>query len=327
MQMRIRESSQAGEARREAVVQAASIGFGEERAGRVALVVSELTSNLLKHAGRGGELFISPLEQDGGSAVEILALDRGPGLADTTAALRDGYSTAGSSGTGLGAVSRLSDEFELYSKPGVGTIVLSRIWASRAPARGQTNVGGVCAAKEGERVSGDAFAVSEGGGQTRIILADGLGHGPEAHKAAATAVRVFRAEPGALTSVLEAIHRALRPTRGAAVAMAEIDGERRIVGYAGIGNISGAIVTREAMRSLVSHSGTAGHAMRRIQEFSYEIPPDALLVLHSDGLKSRWSIDPYPGLAQKDPAIVAATLYRDFQRGRDDATAVVAKLP
>lgn len=325
MQVRIRESSQAGEARREAVAQAVALGFGEERAGRVALVVTELATNLLKHAPGGGEIFLSGIEHGGCRGVEIVALDRGPGL-DAGRALRDGYSTAGSAGTGLGAVSRLSDEFELDARPESGTVALARIWAGARPdGCGRLAVGGVCSALDGETVSGDAFAVADHGASTRIVVADGLGHGPDAHAAAAEAVRAFRAAPGPLTGVLEAIHGALRPTRGAAVAVAEIDAAARTVRYAGIGNVAGAIVGRDSTRNLVSHNGTAGHAVRRVQEFAYDLPEEALLVLHTDGLRSRWSLDAYGGLARRDPVVVAATLYRDFQRGRDDATVVVAR--
>jgi anti-sigma regulatory factor (Ser/Thr protein kinase) len=324
--VRIRESSEAGEARRAAVAKAESLGFPEERTGRVALVVSELGTNLVKHTDAGGELFVTRIDRAGCTGLEVVAVDRGPGLVDVASALRDGYSTAGSAGTGLGAVSRLADEFDLYSTPGTGTIVVARVWSNGRPAEGAAVVAGICSSMEGEPVAGDAFAVAEVEGRTRIILADGLGHGPDAHDAAAEAVRVFTRERGSLTQALEAIHQALRATRGAAVSLVEIDPARRRVAYAGVGNVAGAIVGRERTRNLVSHNGTVGHAIRRIQEFVYELPEGANLVLHSDGLRSRWSLDGYAGIRQRDPLVVAAALYRDFARGRDDATAVVARL-
>jgi anti-sigma regulatory factor (Ser/Thr protein kinase) len=326
LQLRIRESSEAGEARRGAAARAASLGFAEERAGRVALVVSELATNLVKHAQGGGELFVSPVERGSWSGLEIVAMDRGPGVADVSAALRDGYSTAGSAGTGLGAVSRVSDEFDFYSTRGTGTIVVARIWSDAPAQRSSAAVAGICSSKEGEQIAGDAFAVAEVDGRTRIIVADGLGHGPDANRAASEAVRVFRKARGSLTETLETIHQALRPTRGAAVSLVEIDPGPRTVAYAGVGNIGAAIVASGQTRSLVSHNGTLGHAIRRIQEFGYELPEGAFLVLHSDGLKSRWSLDGYAGIGRRDPLVVAAALYRDFARGRDDATAVVARL-
>src|SRR3954451_1399962 len=227
---RVRESSEVGEARREAVARAAALGFGEERAGRVALVVSELASNLVKHTTTGGELFVTATCRAGCTGVEVVAVDRGPGLTDVGTALRDGYSTAGSNGTGLGAVSRLSHEFDVCSRAGVGTIVLARIWCDSPPPRASAAVAGICSSMEGEPVAGDAFAVAEIGGggggigargpgprPARPRVADALGHGPAAHDAAAAALATFAQERGSLTEALEAIHRALRPTRGAAV--------------------------------------------------------------------------------------------------------------
>lgn len=178
----------------------------------------------------------------------------------------------------------------------------------------------------GERVPGDACSVVDLAGRTRILLADGLGHGADAEVAASKAVAVFEADHGTTIGVLlDNIHRALRPTRGAAVSIAEIDPDRHSLQYVGIGNISAMIQSRDNVRNLVSHNGIVGHAIRRIQEFSYEFPAGSLAVLHSDGLKSRLTLDGYAGLTRRDPTLVAAVLFRDYQRGRDDATAVVAR--
>src|SRR5262245_38968592 len=114
------ESSQVGEARRAAVALADGLGFGEADAGKVALVVTEAASNLVKHGG-GGELLLGVLERDGVAGIEVLALDRGPGMADLGRCLRDGYSTAGTRGTGLGAIARLSSGFEVHSADRRGT--------------------------------------------------------------------------------------------------------------------------------------------------------------------------------------------------------------
>jgi anti-sigma regulatory factor (Ser/Thr protein kinase) len=294
--------------------------------GRVAVVVSELSGNLLKHVPGGGDLLVRSVQRGGAVSIDVVAVDRGPGLGDRHRALRDGYSTAGSAGTGLGAVARMSDAFDLYTSPESGTIVVSHIWRDEPPAEPTIAVGGVCVAKDGERVAGDAYAVIDLDARVRILVADGLGHGPDAETAAAKAVRTFEQDKSSgLAQVLETIHRALRSTRGAAVAIAEIDPSPRRLQYVGIGNISGAILGRDGTRNLVSHNGIVGHTIRRIQEVSYELPAGAVTVLHSDGLKSRWSLDGFPGLLQRDPTLVAGVLLGDFERGRDDATAVVAR--
>jgi hypothetical protein len=78
---------------------------------------------------------------------------------------------------------------------------------------------------------------------------------------------------------------------------------------------------------MVSHNGIVGHAVRSIQEFVYPCSRNMLVVLHSDGLATNWHLPVYPGLAEKHPGIIAATRYRDFTRGRDDVTVVVARRP
>ena len=322
----VSENSQRGEARRTAVAEAHSLGFDEETAGRIALVVSELAGNLVKHVPGGGELLLRSVRRDGTIAIETVAIDQGPGLGDHERALRDGFSTAGTAGTGLGAVARLSDRFDLYSSAQHGTAIVSRIWRGEPPGAPTVAVGALCATMLGERVPGDACSVVDLSGRTRVLLADGLGHGPEAEVAAAKAVAVFEEDHRTtIGELLDDIHRALRPTRGAAVAIAEIDPDRRTLQYVGIGNISATIQSRDNVRNLVSHNGIVGHTIRRIQEFSYEFPPGSLAVLHSDGIKTRWTLDSYAGLTRRDPTLVAAVLFRDFQRGRDDATAVVAR--
>jgi anti-sigma regulatory factor (Ser/Thr protein kinase) len=322
---RITESSQRGEARRAASAEAHSLGFDEESTGRVAVVVSELAGNLVKHVPGGGELLLRSVHRNSTVSIEVVAVDRGPGI-DRREAFRDGFSTSGTAGTGLGAVARLSDAFDMYTSPEHGTAILSRIWLDAAPEDPKVAVGAVVAAMTGERVPGDACAVADVGQTTRVLVADGLGHGVDAEVAAAKAVGVFdHGHRSTVGEVLDGIHRALRSTRGAAVAIAEIDPDRRTLQYAGIGNISGSINARGGTRNLVSHNGIVGHAIRRIQEFSYELPPDAAVVLHSDGLRSRWTLDGYPGLMRRDPTVVAAVLFRDFERGRDDVTALVAR--
>ena len=189
--MRVDESSGAGEARRRAAALAESLALDAQDAGRVALIVSELAKNLVKHS-KDGEILVSPL--DGAGGVEIVALDRGPGIEDTREALRDGYSSKGTTGTGLGAVSRVADEFDIFSAPGQGTVALARVLAAGAAPR-SCSFGVVSVPLGGETVSGDGHAVVASGDRRRILVVDGIGHGPDAKEAADTAIGVFRAEP------------------------------------------------------------------------------------------------------------------------------------
>jgi anti-sigma regulatory factor (Ser/Thr protein kinase) len=325
----VTEASQVGEARRMAASVARRVRLGDTEAGRLAIIVTEAATNLVKHAG-GGEIVVRGLghgesERPG---VEVLALDRGPGIPNVAASLRDGHSTAGTTGTGLGAIRRQASMFDLYSVPGGGTALLARVVAARGPAEPPSPFayGAVCVPKPGELRCGDAWAICPRADGVAVLVSDGLGHGAGAAEASEAAVAVFRK----LTALrpagaLEIIHTALRPTRGAAVALTEIDLARGLVRFAGLGNIAGAIVTGATVRRMVSHNGTAGHEARRITEFTYPWGDGAVLVEHSDGLVTHWDVSRYPGLLERHPGLVAGVLYRDFQRRRDDVTVLVAR--
>jgi anti-sigma regulatory factor (Ser/Thr protein kinase) len=326
--VRVEDSTHAGEARRLAVSLCRDLGFAEPRTGRVALVVTELATNLLKHtAGAGGDLVFRSVEEAGATGLDILSLDRGPGIANIGASLRDGCSTSASSGTGLGAIRRQSSAFDIFSSPGRGTAVFSRIWRGEPPEFPRTpSVGAVCLPVHGEEAYGDAWAMRAAGDATLFMLADGLGHGPDAAAASKLAVAIFEKQVSRRPSELvDLIHAGLRSTRGAAVVVVELALGMRVVRFAGLGNISGLILSAGTSRSMVSYNGTAGVEARRIQEFTYPWPEGGLLVLHSDGVGTHWSLEEYPGLAQKDPALIAGVLFRDHQRSRDDSTVVVAK--
>ena len=321
-QLRIADASSAGEARRAAGRLARELALSDADSGRFALVVTELVTNVAKHAG-DGDLFLRALRRGGAQGVGALVVDGGPGLANPAEALRDGYSTTGTPGTGLGAIARTATLFEMYSS-GAGSALVAEIWPRGAPPK--TNgmrIGGLVVAYPGEEVSGDAWAAYEGADETQVMVADGLGHGAQAAEAARTALESFRHHAGrAPAEQLERAHEALRPTRGAAVAIVSIARERGLVRFAGIGNVSATVVSGSATRSLVSHHGTAGGVARRIQEFQYPWSASDLLVIHSDGLGTHWKLDGYPGIARRNPALVAAVLYRDHRRGRDDTTVV-----
>jgi len=315
------------EARREVTGLARAIGFDESVIGRVALVVTEAASNLVKHTPEG-QFLARAFDRDGVAAIEVLALDQGPGMANTGESLRDGYSTAGSQGTGLGAIKRLSDEFDIYSIPGKGTALVAQLWSRRPPSGNRPaplEIGAVCLPKFGEVACGDAWAVEWRGGHCVILVADGLGHGADAATASMAAVNALRTHPQlAPAAMIEFAHGALRGTRGAALAVADLDLTLE-VRYAGIGNIAGMVYSPHGARHMVSHAGIVGHEARKIQEFVYPWSQDSLLVMHSDGLATHWNLDQYPGLTSRRPSLIAGVLYRDFARGRDDVTVVVAK--
>jgi anti-sigma regulatory factor (Ser/Thr protein kinase) len=317
--MRVEDRSGVAPARREAERMADALGFDERRRGEVAIVVTELATNLVRHGG-GGEIILT-IGRGSTPTVDAIAYDRGPGIAEPARAREDGYSTLDGPGNGLGAVQRLSATMDLHTQPRKGTAVAVRLGAARTVP----HVDGIALALAGETSSGDAWGhVGAGEHRSTILLSDGLGHGDDAALASAAAVRELRSDltPAML---LERVHRALRSTRGAAAAVAQLDRRTGMLEFAGIGNIAAAIVDGTDSKSLVSMPGILGHGVQRMRTFTYELPPGSLLVMHSDGCRSGWDLSAYPGAQRRDPLVVASLLIRDFERGNDDVSVVVAR--
>jgi anti-sigma regulatory factor (Ser/Thr protein kinase) len=333
----VSDLSSVGEARRAASRLADAAGLDAADGGRAAIVATELATNLARHAGPAGGAVL--LWGEGG-AVEVTSVDAGPGMRDVARCFEDGFSTGGTPGTGLGAVRRQSDALDVFSDAS-GTVLWARVDARAGtpsaggrPA-GQTPaplaVGAISVPAPGETVCGDAWRISrEADGRIALMIADGLGHGPGAAAASDAACAVFWANPFAAPDVLiETMHAALAGTRGAAISVAQIDPPRGVLRYAGVGNIAGSLRAADGAggRGMFSHNGTVGHLMRKVQMFEYPWAPSSLLLIHSDGLQTRWALDKYPGLARRHPAVIGGVLYRDFCRGRDDATIVVLGPP
>jgi anti-sigma regulatory factor (Ser/Thr protein kinase) len=322
----ISHASDTSAARRIGQKLAESLGFGETRAGQLAIIITEAATNILKHAGHGA-LYIGPAQSEAAPGVDVLAVDDGPGIADFANSAVDGVSTAGTAGTGLGALQRLSDEFDFYSARGKGTAFFMRVWRdAEPPARRPIVVGGLTLPLAGEDECGDGWAVGCHERGTTMLAADGLGHGPQAAQAANAAIGALERhrELGA-AAVIDRAHEALRITRGAALAVAHVDCEHNELRFAGIGNISAVVYDDNGRRALVSHNGIVGHNVRKVQEFAVPFVPGALCIMHSDGVQTSWDLNSYPGLRMRHPALVAAVLMRDFIRRRDDAMVLAVR--
>ena len=320
------DASHVAAARAAAQRMARALEFDEVRAGRLAILVTEAVTNMLKHAG-GGTLSARSLAHGEAVGVELLAIDSGPGMVDVEASARDGHSTAGTPGTGLGAMRRLSDAFEAHSQPGAGTILRMMIWSGKPPRETATHeVGGVCIPKPGETVCGDAWEVAFHSAGATFLVADGLGHGPDASRASATAVEALRRRPDDTPiRILDAAHGRLRSTRGAAVAVLRHDLANGVVDFAGVGNIAAVVLHGNERRAMVSHNGIVGHNVHKSQEYRYPWSRGGLLVVHSDGLETHWDLKAEAGIDACHASIIAAALYRRHSRRRDDCTVVVAR--
>jgi anti-sigma regulatory factor (Ser/Thr protein kinase) len=321
----LQDRSQIAEARRIINDIAIHLGFEEKEISKIAIVGTELATNLLRHA-RNGEILVHVIHyQQSPKGLDLIALDQGPGIRNLPEAMTDGFSTYGGTGTGLGAISRLSLEFDVYSQPNQGSAILARFLIQNQSAVVNT-FGVINLPKQEEKISGDDWSFSFNSPKKSFLVVDGLGHGLLAAEAAKRAVEVFQMNADQNPAeILGSIHDGLRSTRGAAAAITEIDLNKRIVTYAGIGNINSAIITSNSCRRLVSHNGTLGHEVHRMNEFVYEFPEGAALLMHSDGLGSQWDINKYPGLLSRHPSLITSVLYRDFHKERDDVTVLFSK--
>lgn len=314
----IQDSSQIALARRTASELASAVGLDEQRSSAVSVVAVELANNILQHAG-SGELLFQHIRATG--AFDIMAVDHGAGMVNMERCLEDGFSTRSTPGLGLGAVRRFATRFGAYSIPGRTTAVTARM----AERDAEPDFSVICTAIHGETLSGDGWGVSEDGRSFCVV--DGLGHGMLAAEAAKVAIGIFHKHPEALPgNVLERMHAAMKSTRGAAAAVVRINPDAGALNFAGIGNISCALLGEGKSQNLVSHNGTLGHQLRRVQEFSYPYKRRDLLLMHSDGLTTQPKLGTPASLLLQPPNVIAPFLFSEQLRGRADATLLVNRL-
>lgn len=333
----VEDPSQVPLARALAVRAAGLAGLSPQEVDAVALVATELAENLHRHAV-GGELVLvprraQPAARDEAPGLWVLALDRGPGVERFSRCLVDGYSTGGTLGTGLGAARRMAASFDAVSEPGRGTVVAAGFGAGAVDAAGiGWDVAGLGFPLGTESVNGDGWSLARRGSRLVVLLADGLGHGPDAALASSTAASALPAltdlDPAPL---LLAVHERLRGTRGAAVTVAVTDldalrGGGPVTGV-GLGNVSLLVAGPDggSHRTATSH-GTAGAGARvKPRPHVLALPAGGTLVLHTDGLTSRWDLTGRAELLRHGALLVCAALWRDHARGSDDSMVVVAK--
>ncbi|WP_407565348.1 SpoIIE family protein phosphatase [Streptomyces sp. 184] len=291
---------------------------------QAAVLASELASNLVKHA-KDGALYLQP--QPMGDGLEILAADHGPGMAELARCLSDGYSTTRSLGAGLGAVRRIAGDFVIRSAAGHGTVAYARLAPPGGPAPRPPAVGALSLPADSEEECGDACAFADTDDARTALVADGLGHGPQAADAAARAVSTFReAHDAPLPELLTRVHRALRGTRGAAVGLLRVRPGR--AEYCGVGNIRFlAVFPHEIRHRSTGQPGIVGWNIPRPVVRSLPLPAETVLVLHSDGIAARWADAPTPFLLRLPPPLLAAALIHGHRYGNDDAAVLAGRVP
>ncbi|MFR9805259.1 ATP-binding protein [Pseudonocardia sp. RS010] len=322
------DPSAAGGARRAAEKLAEQLGFPGPRAAEVGLAVTEIGTNVLRHGG-GGAVLLRAVHSDRAGALEIVAVDTGPGMSDVPTSSRDGHSTTGTLGVGLGAIGRLADTLDIGSRPGRGTVLVARFRPERGEPPPGPYAAGITRALSGEQLCGDAYALREDGDRLWMLLCDGAGHGPLAAAAAREAVRAFtepERAPAGPVAALTTIHGAMSGTRGGAVAVAVLEPDAGLVRFAGVGNVAGAVVSGSTKRSMISVGGIAGYRVpATLRAYDYPLAADGVVVLHSDGVRPRWRAEDLAPLPRRNPVVLAAALLVDEGVRQDDASVVVAR--
>jgi anti-sigma regulatory factor (Ser/Thr protein kinase) len=318
--------------KREIHTDVAKGNFGEKIAGEIDIIVSEICSNLVKHGG-GGELLYRILSLSAGeSAFEILGLDKGSGMTDPGRMMKDGVSTSRTLGHGLGAISRLSSLFQLFSLPGWGTVVYSRVTSDRSSylksATVELETRGLNVPKLREKVSGDGFMEKRTDTQVRIFFGDGLGHGEHAKEAIDRAKDFFfQSSDDSPVDILKGMHEHVRKTRGLVTVVAILDREKNEWRLCGVGNILVRMYNGIEYRNLMPYNGTVGlNIATSMKDTVIPLEKNQHLVMCSDGIRTRWEIAKYPSIFKYDSLILAACIYKDFTRGNDDSSIFIAKL-
>lgn len=316
-------------ARRRGRSLADDMGFTATAGEEIALVVSELGTNLLKHA-HSGTLNLGTCPGDNGrTAILIETLSQGPPFPPESIALQDGISTHGGLGYGLGTVNRLMDELHISSDG--PTRITTRRWlpderpAHRTPS---PEVGVATRAHPGCDCNGDAAILVGDPKATLLGVMDGLGHGPHAHRAAAKArdyIEHHATLP--LADIFLGVHRTCLGTRGVVMALARIDAVPKRLTLAGIGNIE------VRFRSLLDtvqptfRRGIVGQKMPTALILEFPWTAESLLVMHSDGVGSNWSIDDLYARRDTPAHMLAQRMLGSLARDHDDATVLVARSP
>lgn len=355
-------------ARRVAREMAQALSFDLVEITAIETAVAELATNMLCHAGQGTMAF-APLQGER-SGLEVRCEDQGPGIADVESALRDGCTTGGGLGIGLGGVKRLMDELAIDSRPGEGTRIAARKWTvesqrsapSTSSGLALSTAGGSREAGEqgsennksrignqksetwdlqltpwrievavasrpigGATANGDGWLVREDGGRLLIALADGLGHGEEAARAAQKAVAyIEQHRRQSLTEIMQGCNEEVRDTRGIVLGLARLDPKAGTLTYAGIGN-TGIRVTARATARPISLSGIVGYTVRKVREESFPCAPGDLIVMYTDGISERFDADDLLRHEQ-DLVKLVETILSEFGRENDDATVIAVRV-
>ena len=326
----VREPEDVGAVRRAAGHMAGDLGASRADVGRVELVATEVASNLKRHATAGAFALLRGVPAGDGAraCVELLSVDSGPGITDTARPASVGIKREGL-GVGMASVGRLASTFDVFTRPELGTVALARVaFGEGGAGPADWRVGGLSVALFPASGNGDGWAYRVTPEALTLLVVDGLGHGAEARRATDVALALFERGDDDVAGFVRAANAALRPTRGAALSLCRVVPADRTAYFMGIGNVEGRILTDGRALGLVGRTGTLG-MMREAPMVHITAHPwshaGSTLLLHTDGVRGTFEIAESADLFRHDPSVIAAAIYRDHVRGRDDATVVAVR--
>jgi anti-sigma regulatory factor (Ser/Thr protein kinase) len=328
----IEERSYVAYLKREIHNEVQQANFSPMRVGEIDIIVSEMCSNLVKHAGGGDILYRTFNSDNDQSTFEIIALDKGPGIPDLQRMIKDGASTTKTLGQGLGAMERLSNLFQIYTIPEWGTILYAKVTTLVSTfARRESfelEVRGLCVPKPREIVSGDAYRVKKTKSDIRIFVGDGLGHGQHAHEAVMLASNFFfESNETNPVDMIRQMHEKVRKSRGLVATIAILDRSLNEWKICGVGNILTRLYQGITYKNYMSYNGTIGlNIPTSMNSSKFAAERNQFLVMASDGIRTRWDLSKFPSILKYDNMVMAAAVYKDFNRGTDDASVVIAKV-
>jgi len=308
---------------------ARNIGFDERVQEEIVLVVSELASNIIKYANRG-IVTLTPVFLPEKNGLMIEATDSGPGFNENNA-LKDGFSSSGTLGCGLGAVNRMMDEFDIHTSENkqTGTRIVCKRWLrSKSSFNGQCpfDVGIVSRPKHGETDNGDSFVIKQGNGQSLFAVIDGVGHGRLAHQAAHAARQYIENHSELpLSDIFRGVDRACRSSRGVVMALASFDWSRMKLTFASVGNIEVKVFGAQEKFKFIVRRGIVGKNSPNPVVTQNDWRTDYALALHSDGLSTHWSWNDFSLHADRSAQFLAEHMHRVLEKDNDDTTLIIVK--
>jgi anti-sigma regulatory factor (Ser/Thr protein kinase) len=307
-------------------------GYSQQKVGEVDIILSEITSNLMKHTHHGGKLLYRVNEDDSGAFFEMYCIDNGPGTNEMPRYMKDGISSSNTLGQGLGAINRLSDQFQIYSTINWGTVLYTRKNLGEKPRyrvkHTPLQIQVVQQPIPGETVCGDGYWVKHLPHATHLFVGDGLGHGPNALEATQKAIEAFRhCEECNPADVIRYMHDKVKKTRGLVGTVIVLDHTKKLWKIAGVGNIATRLYKGLEFRNFMPYNGIIGlNIPNKISDYEMAAESYQTLVMTSDGIRNKWDLGTYPALLKYNAGIIAASIFKDHARHSDDMTVLVAKL-